>query len=102
MIDPYMKAEGMKKFGIAVFGVVGFTLLSVTSALAQSTLPDPDVRGEVVVPPGEVVVPPGAGPGGTAFTGTDITVWMIMAAALLLLGVGFLLVARRRARGART
>ena len=95
MIDPYMKAEGMKKFGIAVFGVVGFTLLSVTSALAQSTLPDPDVRGEVVVPPG-------AGPGGTAFTGTDITVWMIMAAALLLLGVGFLLVARRRARGART
>ena len=39
---------------------------------------------------------------GTAFTGTDITVWMVVAVALLLLGVGFLLAARRRARGART
>ena len=29
---------------------------------------------------------PAQGPGGTAFTGTDITVWMVVAAALLLLG----------------
>ena len=93
----------MKKLGVAVFGVLGFTLLSATSALAQSNIPEPDVLGDVVVPPGgDVVVPPGAGPGGTAFTGTDITVWMVIAAALLLLGVGFLLAARRRAREART
>ena len=91
----------MKKLGIAVFGVLGLTLLSATSALAQSNLPEPDVRGEVVVPQ-EVVVPPGADPGGTAFTGTDITVWMVAAAALLVLGVGLLLAARRRARDART
>lgn len=93
----------MKKLVVAVFGVLGLTLLSATSALAQSNLPEPDIRGDVVVPPGaDVVVPPGAGPGGTAFTGTDITVWMVVAVALLLLGVGLLLAARRRARGART
>ena len=89
----------MRKFGLVLMGVLGSSLLSVTSALAQSNLPEPDVRGEVVVP---VVVPPGADPGGTAFTGTDITVWMVVAVALLLLGIGFLLAARRRARGART
>jgi len=89
----------MKKIATA-FGVLGVTLLSATSALAQSNLPEPDVLGKTVVPQ-EVVVPPGADPGATAFTGTDITVWMVVAAALLLLGVGFLLAARRRARGAR-
>jgi LPXTG-motif cell wall-anchored protein len=93
----------MKKLGVAVFGVLGLTLLSATSALAQSTIPEPDVLGDVVAPPGaDVVIPPGAGPGGTSFTGTDITVWMVAAAALLVLGVGLLLAARRRARDART
>ena len=43
--------------------------------------------GDVGVPPGgEVVVPPGAGPGGTAFTGTDIAVWMLVVAALFVIG----------------
>jgi len=36
----------------------------------------------------------------TAFTGLDITVWMFAAAALLVLGVGLLFAARRRARSA--
>jgi LPXTG-motif cell wall-anchored protein len=85
----------MRKFGFVVMGVLGSSLLSMTSALAESNLPKPQVRPEVVHPPG-------AGPGGTAFTGTDITVWMVAAAALLLLGVGFLLAARRRASGSRT
>jgi LPXTG-motif cell wall-anchored protein len=38
--------------------------------------------------------------GSTAFTGIDITVWMLAAAALLVLGVGLLFAARRRARSA--
>jgi len=91
----------MKKLGVAVFGVLGLTLLSATSALAQSNIPEPDVLGDVVVPPGgDVVVPPGAGPGGTAFTGTDITVWMLVVAALFVLGVGLLLAAKRRSERA--
>ena len=54
----------MKKLGVAVFGILGLTLLSATSALAQSNIPEPDVLGDVVAPPGaDVVVAPGAGPG---------------------------------------
>ena len=93
----------MKRLTIVAAGAISFALLSATSALAQSNIPEPDVLGDVVVPPGgDVVVPPGAGPGGTAFTGTDITVWMLVVAALFVLGVGLLLAARRRTREART
>lgn len=84
--------DGMKRLGIAVLGSLSFTLVSAASAFAQSDIP-PNVAGEVVQPPG-------ADPGTTAFTGTDITVWMVVAAAMLLLGIGLLLAARRRARGA--
>jgi LPXTG-motif cell wall-anchored protein len=91
--------DGMKRLGIAVLGSLSFTLVSAASAFAQSDIP-PNVAGEVVQPAGEVVQPPGAAPGTTAFTGTDITVWMVVAAAMLLLGIGLLLAARRRARGA--
>jgi LPXTG-motif cell wall-anchored protein len=83
----------MKRLTIVVAGTISFALLSASSALAQSTIQEPDVRGEVVVPPG-------VQPGSTAFTGIDITVWMLAAAALLLLGVGLLFAARRRARSA--
>jgi LPXTG-motif cell wall-anchored protein len=81
----------MKRLAIVVVGAISFALLSASSALAQSNIPDPQVRGEVVVPPG-------AQAGSTAFTGMDITVWMLAAAALLVLGVGLLFAARRRAR----
>jgi LPXTG-motif cell wall-anchored protein len=83
----------MKRLTILVVGTISFALLSASSVLAQSNIQEPDVRGEVVVPPG-------AQPGSTAFTGIDITVWMFAAAALLLLGVGLLFAARRRARSA--
>ena len=83
----------MKRLTIGVVGAVSFALLSASSALAQSNIPDPQVRGEVVVPPG-------AQSGSTAFTGIVITVWMFAAAALLVLGVGLLFAARRRARSA--
>ena len=83
----------MKRLTIAVVGAISFALLSASSALAQSNIPEPEVRGEVVVPPG-------AESGSAAFTGMDITVWMLAAAALLVLGLGLLFAARRRARSA--
>jgi hypothetical protein len=83
----------MKRLAIVVTGMISFALLSASSAFAQSSIPEPQVRGEVVTPPG-------AGPGSTAFTGLDITVWMLAAAASLVLGVVLLLAARRRARSA--
>ena len=83
----------MKRLTIVVAGTVTFALVTASSALAQSSIGDPQVRGEVVVPPG-------AQSGSTAFTGIDITVWMFAAAALLVLGLGLLFAARRRARSA--
>lgn len=91
----------MRKLGTAVFGILCLTLLPAASALAQSNLPPPDAGAEVGA---EVVTPPGAGAaglGGTAFTGTDITVWMLVIVGLFVLGVGFLLAARHRAKRAR-
>jgi hypothetical protein len=85
----------MKRLIIAVVGAISFALLSATSALAQSSIPQPEVRGEVVTPPGA-----GGVSGSTAFTGIDITVWMLAVAALLVVGVWLLLAARRRARTA--
>ena len=83
----------MKRVTIVVVGAISFALLSASSALAQSSIGDPQVRGDVVVPPG-------AESGSTAFTGINITVWMLAVAALLVLGVGMLFAARRRARSA--
>jgi len=83
----------MKRLATVVAGTISFALLSASSALAQSNIQEPDVRGEVVVPPG-------ADPGSTAFTGIDITMWMLAVAALLVVGLGLLVAARRRARSA--
>ena len=83
----------MKRLTIVVVGAISLVLVSASSALAQSSIADPQVRGEVVVPPG-------AESGSTAFTGLDITMWMLAVAALLVLGVGLLFAARRRARSA--
>jgi LPXTG-motif cell wall-anchored protein len=83
--------KGMKRLAILVAGTISYALLSASSALAQSNIAEPDVRGEVVVPPG-------ADPGSTAFTGIDITMWMLAVAALLVVGLGLLVAARRRAR----
>jgi LPXTG-motif cell wall-anchored protein len=84
----------MKKLGIAV-GAFWITLLTTASALAQ--------EGGSAIPPGddnvlpETIVNP---PGGVAFTGSEITVWMVVAVALLAVGVAFLIAARRRAKTA--
>jgi LPXTG-motif cell wall-anchored protein len=85
----------MKRLTIVVVGAISFALLSASSALAQSSIPQPEVRGEVVTPPGA-----GGVSGSTAFTGMDITVWMLAVAALLVVGLGLVVAARRRARTA--
>jgi hypothetical protein len=92
----------MKKLVIVALGAICAPVLLSTSALAGSTLTPPEVAAEVV---GKVnVAAPGARAGALAFTGTgtQITVWMVAAAALLLLGVGLLVAARQRAKRART
>lgn len=85
----------MKKLGIAVLGAVSMMLLTAASALAQ--------QGGSVVPPGDNDVLPDVivnAPGGLAFAGSEITVWMVVAVALLAVGVAFLIAARRRAKTA--
>jgi LPXTG-motif cell wall-anchored protein len=88
----------MRKLGIAVLGVLSMMLLTASTALAQN-----GGAGSPIVPPNdddvlpEVIVNP---PGGVAFTGSEVTVWMVLAVALLAVGVAFLIAARRRAKTA--
>jgi LPXTG-motif cell wall-anchored protein len=92
----------VKKVWLVLLGMLALLLFSALPAFAQSDIP-PEVGGEVVAPPGDAVVPPGAGEGaGIAFTGATITMWMVLMAALLVLGIAFLVAARRRSRSAGT
>ena len=91
----------MKKLAIVAFGAICAPVFLATSALAGSDLTPPQVGGEVVGNVAGNVADPGAQAGALAFTGTQITVWMVAAAALLLLGVGLLVAARQRAKRAR-
>jgi hypothetical protein len=90
----------MKRFGYALIGALSLTLLTAMPALAQSVVgpPDEDVGPQVIVrapgSPGDVV----QAPGGVAFTGSEITLWMVLAAALIAVGVTFYALGRRRAR----
>jgi LPXTG-motif cell wall-anchored protein len=93
--DGSLGRKGMKRLTVVVVGAISFALLSASSALADSSIQQPEVRGEVVTPPGA-----GGVSGSTAFTGIDITVWMLAVAALLVVGLGLLVAARRRARTA--
>jgi hypothetical protein len=86
----------MKKLGSLGFASVLVFLLSAVPAFAGSELPAPgaDVRGITVRPAG-------AAAGSTAFTGAglNVTLWMVIAVALLVVG-GALSVAGRRRRAA--
>ena len=90
----------MKRFGCALLGGLSVTLLTAMPALAQSVVgpPDEEVGPQVIVRapggPGDVV----QAPGGVAFTGSEITLWMVLAAALLAVGLTFYVLGRRRAR----
>ena len=83
----------MKKLGSAGFAAVLLVLLSAVPAFAGSELPSPgdDVGGVIVHPPG-------VDPGTTAFTGSglNVTLWMVVAVALLVVGIAFLVAGRRR------
>lgn len=87
----------MKRFGIAVLGVMSLTVLTATPALAQgSPIGPPSDEDEIL---GEVIL---QGPGGVAFSGSEVAVWMVLAVALLVVGVAFLIAGWRRARTAST
>ena len=82
----------MRKLGSVLLGTLALNMVAVVPALADSVVPPPEEP-----PEGVVVVPPGAdGVGGLAFAGGDVTVWMVLAMALLVLGVGLFLLGRRR------
>jgi hypothetical protein len=87
----------VKRFGYALVGAFSVTLLTAMPALAQSVVgpPDEDVGPQVIVrAPGDVV----QAPGGVAFTGSEVALWMVLAAALLAVGVTFYVLGRRRTR----
>jgi hypothetical protein len=92
----------MKRFGYALLGGLSLTLLTAMPALAQGSVvtppaPETDVGPQVIVrAPGDVDVV--QAPGGVAFTGSEVTLWMVLAVALLAVGVTFYVLGRRRAR----
>jgi len=83
----------MKKLGCVGVASALLFLLSAVPAFAGSELPPPgaDVAGITVHPPG-------ADPGTTAFTGSglNVTLWMVVVVALLVVGIVFLVAGRRR------
>lgn len=81
----------MKRLGVVVFATLAFSLALVAPALAGSEIPPPDGGGDAVA----------GGGGGTAFTGANISLGLVLLGALLLLGIGSLIVSRRRAAASR-
>jgi LPXTG-motif cell wall-anchored protein len=79
----------MRRCGIAAAGGLLLNVMLAIPAFAGSEVTPPQP------PQGIVVV---RAPGGTAFTGSNITMWMVLAVALLVVGLGLLIASRRRAR----
>ena len=81
----------IRKLGLLVPSAICLVVLLAAPALAGSELPppdDPNVQGVVVQPPGAT--------GGIAFTGGNVRMWMVLAAALLVVGLALLIAGRRR------
>ena len=78
----------MKRLASVVLGAICLNLILVVPALAGSELPPAQPGGTVVRPPGSTDA--------TAFTGADITMWMVLAVGLLVVGVALFLAGRRR------
>lgn len=83
----------------AVLAFIAFLCVTAAApavAQTQNYPPQsPQPAGEVA-PAGAVAPTGGAGPGEIAFTGANITIGMIIVAALLVAGVAALLLSRRR------
>ena len=77
----------MRKAVSVLLGAICLNLVLMAPALAGSELNQP--------PAGEVIRPPGS-TDATAFTGANVTMWMVLAVALLAVGVALFLVGRRR------
>ncbi len=82
----------MKKLASVAGMALSYLFVTATTALAQSTLPGPEE------PPvlGDVVTPPSA----TAFTGVNLTIWLVAIVALVVVGATLLVLSRRRAASA--
>ena len=78
----------MKKLGLLVPMTLCLIALVATPALAGSELPPPrdPVGGITIV----------QAPSGLSFTGANVSVWMVLAVGLLLIGVALLIAGRRR------
>jgi drug/metabolite transporter (DMT)-like permease len=95
---PRNGVAAMRKLAVAAMTMAVSTLLFAAPAFADSAVVAPVrdeivkgeiVRAEVVVPPSELV-----------FTGANITLWMVLVAALVIGGVALLIVGHRRQAGA--
>jgi len=78
----------MKRLGLLAAMTACLIALVATPVFAGSELPPPDnpgVGGTVVQPPSEL-----------GFTGANVTMWMVLAVGLLLIGVALLVAGRRR------
>ena len=83
----------MKKLGLVLATTTAFCLAVAAPALAQYP---PEVEGTSGGnPPGGTAG--GGGAAGTAFTGVDISLWMVLLAVLAVAGVTALILSRRRA-----
>lgn len=79
----------MRKLALAAGSVLTYLFVTAATALADSGIPpgeNPPVKGNVVTPPG-----------GTAFTGANVAMWLAAIAVLVVVGVTLLVVSRRRA-----
>jgi hypothetical protein len=83
----------MRKLSFVAASAFTYLFVTAATALAGSELPPPPnepVKGTVVRPPDA----------GTAFTGSDLGIWLVAIAALVVIGAVLLLVGRRRAASA--
>lgn len=86
--------ERMKRLAIMVASTMGFVLSLAGTALASSHYPPEG--GGVEGGGGGVAGGGGAGAGEVAFTGASVTLGLVLVAALVVIGVAALMIARRR------
>jgi hypothetical protein len=82
----------MKKLGLVLATTTAFCLAVAAPALAQYP---PEVEGTSGGNTGGTGG--GGGAAGTAFTGVDVSLWMVLLAAFAVAGVTALILSRRRA-----